>query len=73
MALRRYDVTNKSQIWGKQVKFTLVDTKSAINEVSTDESSAPVQYFNLQGVEVKNPEHGIFIRKQGNKVTKVIL
>ena len=73
MALRRYDVTNKSQIWGKQVKFTLVDTKSAINEVSTDESSAPVQYFNLQGVEVKIPEHGIFIRKQGNKVTKVIL
>ena len=73
MSLRRYDVTNKSQVWGKQVKFILEGGFSAINEVSTDEASAPVQYYNLQGIEVKNPEHGIFIRKQGNKVTKVIL
>ena len=36
MALRRYDVTNKSQVWGKQVKFTLVAEKSAIDDVAED-------------------------------------
>ena len=73
MALRYYAETSKYQIWGDKVTFIPVPQLSAIDEVSTDEHSSPVQYYNLQGVEVKNPEHGIFIRKQGNKVTKVIL
>ena len=32
-----------------------------------------VEYFTLQGVKVVNPAHGLYIRKQGNKVTKVVL
>ena len=72
MALRRYDVTNKSQVWGKQVKFTLVADKSGVENIEA-EDNAPVEYYNLQGVKVVNPENGIFIKKQGNKVTKVIL
>lgn len=36
------------------------------------DSEAPV-YYNLQGVQVSNPENGIFIKKTGNKVTKVAL
>lgn len=39
--------------------------------VNFDEN-APVEYFNLQGVRVTNPENGIFVKKQGNKVTKVV-
>lgn len=35
--------------------------------------NAPVEYFNLQGVKIANPEKGIFIKKQGNKTTKVVL
>ncbi|MBD5225692.1 MAG: hypothetical protein HDS68_06995 [Bacteroidales bacterium] len=35
--------------------------------------NAPVEYFNLQGVRVVNPEGGIFIRRQGNKVEKVVV
>ncbi|MBO4942135.1 MAG: hypothetical protein J6C95_01755 [Muribaculaceae bacterium] len=35
--------------------------------------NAPVEYFNLQGVRVANPENGLYIRRQGNKVTKVIV
>ena len=31
------------------------------------------QYYNLKGVHVVNPSSGLFIKKQGNKVTKVIL
>ena len=37
------------------------------------EANAPVEYFNLQGVRVANPENGLYIRRQGNKVSKVIV
>jgi hypothetical protein len=43
----------------------------AIEEVATD--NAPIEYYNLQGVKVANPENGIFIKKQGSKTTKVVL
>ncbi len=43
------------------VAETLVDTDAA------------VEYFNLQGIKVANPENGIFIKKQGSKVVKVVL
>ena len=36
-------------------------------------SAAPVEWFNLQGVPVSNPAGGIFIRRQGAKVTKEIV
>jgi hypothetical protein len=35
--------------------------------------NAPVEYYNLQGVRVSNPENGIYIRRQGNKATKVVI
>ena len=31
-----------------------------------------VEYFNLQGIRVNNPENGVFIMKKGNTVTKVV-
>ena len=37
------------------------------------ESDEAVEYFNLQGVKVANPENGLFIRKQGNKASKVFV
>ena len=37
------------------------------------EVEAPVEYYNLQGVKVANPDNGLYIKKQGKKVTKVIL
>ncbi len=38
-----------------------------------DDANAPVEYFNLQGIRVENPENGVFVRRQGATVTKVIL
>jgi hypothetical protein len=32
-----------------------------------------VEYFNLQGVRVANPENGVFIRRQGGRASKVVL
>ncbi len=55
-------------------KFKLPDDmKSGINDIeeSTEESDA--EYFNLQGIRVANPAGGIFIRRCGNKVEKVLL
>ena len=39
-------------------------------EIANDEN-APVEYYNLQGVRVANPENGIYVKRQGNKVQKI--
>ncbi|MDE6526009.1 MAG: hypothetical protein K2L75_02025, partial [Muribaculaceae bacterium] len=43
---------------------------TAIDAVEAD-GNAEVEYYNLQGVRVANPESGLYIRRQGNTVTKV--
>ena len=37
------------------------------------ENNNAVEYYNIQGVKVSNPENGIYIKKQGGKTTKVII
>ncbi len=37
------------------------------------EDNAPVEYYNLQGVRVTNPATGIYIRRQGTSVSKVLI
>lgn len=49
------------------------DSGSAIETVEAADADAPVEFFNLQGVRVANPENGLFIRRQGNKVEKVVI
>lgn len=46
---------------------------SGIDAVIEDGAEAPVEYYNLQGIRVYNVEgtSGIYIRRQGNKTTKV--
>lgn len=45
---------------------------SAVEDVNIDKD-APIEYFNLQGVKVENPENGIFIIRKGAKTYKAIL
>ncbi|MDE5807025.1 MAG: hypothetical protein K2H76_02845, partial [Muribaculaceae bacterium] len=46
---------------------------AGVNDVVADDANAPVKYFNLQGMEVANPEAGqIVIKKQGSKTVKVV-
>ena len=47
--------------------------ESAIESIGVDNENAPVEYFNLQGIRVDNPAAGIFIRRQGSKVSKVVI
>lgn len=54
--------------------YALVDgAMSGIADVEADmvDENAPVEYYNLQGVRVANPQNGIFIKRQGAKATKV--
>lgn len=45
---------------------------SAVEDITVD-ANAPVEFYNLQGIRVANPENGIFIRRQGDKATKIII
>lgn len=54
------------------------NTPTGIEAIGADgfdvlDADAPVEYYNLQGVKVVNPQGGIFIRKQGTKVSKVVV
>ena len=52
-------------------KFQLdLDGIAGVENIVVD-PAAPVRYYNLQGIEVKNPTKGIYIRRQGAKSTKV--
>lgn len=55
--------------------FVEVVTPSGVSAPGVTEADldAPVEYFNLQGCPVANPSAGIYIRRQGTKVTKVII
>lgn len=45
---------------------------AGVGEMIVDDN-APVEYFNLQGVRIAEPTNGIFIRRQGAKVEKVVV
>lgn len=48
-------------------------TLSGVDDIVSDDANAPVEYYNLQGVRVANPESGLYIRVQGKKATKVLV
>lgn len=61
----------------KQIRFSYMQVKydggnDGVEGINAD-NNAPVEYYNLQGVRVDNPANGLYIRRQGNNVTKVIV
>lgn len=51
-----------------------LSSTSGIESAVTDDADAPVEYYNLQGVRIEHPASGsIVIRRQGTKVTKVLM
>lgn len=53
-------------------KITDVEIPSAVVALPV-ENEAAVEYFNLQGIRVANPSNGVYIRRQGNTATKVVI
>ena len=47
--------------------------QSGVADVVVSDTDAPVEYYTLQGVRVLNPAGGVFIRRQGSAVAKIIL
>lgn len=60
---------DRTAVWN----LTWTAYSSAIDAVEAAEADAPVEFFNLQGVRVAAPANGIFIRRQGTKVEKVVI
>ncbi|MDE5785195.1 MAG: hypothetical protein K2H98_01555, partial [Duncaniella sp.] len=46
---------------------------TGIENITVGAVNAGVEYFNLQGQRVTNPDAGVYIMRQGNKVTKVMI
>lgn len=71
------DVNAPAEYWNPFRDFTVEKyvggDNTGVNDIISDDENAPVEYFNLQGVRVANPENGVFIVKQGKKVSKVVL
>lgn len=45
---------------------------TGVEGVEAEDADAAVEYYNMQGMRVAQPESGIYIRRQGNTVSKVI-
>ncbi len=65
----------QSAAYGCHTPSVLVINKgdAGVDGVEIDNSNAPVEYFNLQGVKVAEPSNGLYIVRQGNKVTKQVI
>ncbi len=55
-----------------KLKIVLPQQSSGLAEIEASDNS-PVEYFNILGEKVDNPTGGIFIRRQGSDVKKVII
>ena len=67
-----FNVATDSSVKLKSISVTTAGIPTGVEDVTVDEN-APVEYYNLQGVRVANPENGIYIRRQGSKVSKVLV
>lgn len=63
---------------GNAIEMTTVldlpkEALTAVSEIEYSDAHAPVEYYNMQGVKVANPEKGeIVIKRQGSKSVKMI-
>ena len=58
---------------GKNSSSLTLPKDAGVDGIESDNLNAPVEYFNLQGVKVANPANGLYIVRQGNKVTKQVI
>jgi hypothetical protein len=55
-----------------EISVLTFDVPTGIEGVEAD-ANAPVEYFNLQGIRIANPSRGIYVKRQGSAVTKVLV
>lgn len=64
---------NTGEIENACVVKNPLDSESGIETTVCNINDAPVEYFNLQGIRVNDPSCGIYIRRQGSEVSKVLV
>lgn len=64
-----YTLTFDLEHWTLAVSGT---SSTGIDRVIAEEEAATV-YYNLQGIRVENPAQGVFLKRQGDKVSKVFI
>lgn len=71
LGFKYISTTVKAGTWEvKNLVVKGINTGADIKDVI--DFSAPVEYYNLQGAKVANPEKGVYIVRQGAKVAKVL-
>lgn len=69
------DENSPAQYWNPFADFKLEkfdeNTPDAVEAINA--ANGAVEYYNLQGVRVANPQGGIFIVREGNKVSKKVI
>ena len=61
----------RGSYYGSVLEFKA--NENAVENIVDENDNAPVEYFNIQGIRVSNPEAGqLVIKRQGNKVEKII-
>lgn len=70
-SVRAYVGTSRSAE-SNTVELTL---SNGVEDITLDDANAPVEYFNLQGVKVgaDNLAPGIYVRRQGRTVSKIVV
>ncbi|MGN0223641.1 MAG: hypothetical protein ACI4AM_06410 [Muribaculaceae bacterium] len=68
------DVMNQVYLANLYNSTIRIPGEGGINDITVDsDSDCPVEYFNLQGIRVNEPQPGaVYIRRQGRTATKVI-
>ena len=66
-----FNISTMLMTFGDPSLVNITGGESAVGSVEAADDST-VEYFNLQGIKVVNPEKGIYIVKQGNKATKMV-
>lgn len=73
VAAGTYDVVGFVAVYKETVQIYPIRIGDTTGISSAAVEAQPARYFNLQGVEVSNPQSGnIYIRLEGNKASKVI-
>ena len=65
--------TQDNEIIASNNLLIVVDvTESGVSIIGAD-NNGDVRYFDLNGIEVRNPENGIFIKVEGQKASKIVV
>lgn len=67
------DATDNYKVADVWSNFSAQHITSGIEVIETDAIDTDAEYYNLQGVKVVNLTPGIYIRRQGTKIDKVII